>query len=310
MPVDSRRHRHHETVQTLRMSRRPSPLPDGLGNAFTCDDALERGVTPRRLRHDGLIAPTRGLRVIGDLDDLAARCAAYLLVLPQGRVVFSHTTAAGLLGLPVPADDRLHVTVPNDVQVRRKGVVVHHGAIGGRRDLDDIPVTSALRTWGDLSASLSVDDLVVLGDAILNHSPGLEHSLRQLAARRSRQRGARAARAAAALIRPGVLSPQESLWRLRFHRAGFPAPELNVIVRDRGGRWLGVGDFVWREQRLVVEYDGEYHFTVEQRRRDQARRRAMRDGDWSVIELNGADNRNPIPALRAVARALGRAAEM
>lgn len=292
------------------MSRPPSPLPGDLGDAFTYDDARARGVTPRRLRHSHLAAPTRGLRVAGSLEGMPERCAAYLLVLPRGRVVFSHATAAELLGLPVPADDRLHITVPKGVQVRRKGVVVHHGAIEGKRNLNGIPITSALRTWGDLSASLSVDDLVVLGDAILNHAPGLERGLRQLAACRSGQRGVRAARAAALLIRPGVLSPQESLWRLRFHRVGFPEPELNITVRDRSGRWLGVGDFVWREERLVVEYDGDYHFTVGQRRHDQARRRAMREGDWSVIELNGADNRNPTPALRAVGRALGRGCEM
>ena len=70
------------------------------------------------------------------------------------------------------------------------------------------------------------------------------------------------------------------------------------------GRWLGLGDFVWRAQRVVAEYDGDYHFTVAQRRHDQLRRRAMRTGDWTVIELNGADNHNPRPALRAIGGAL------
>lgn len=285
------------------MTRRPSPLPAGFGDAFTYGEALAQGVTPCRLRHTGLASPTRSLRVIGDLGDLRDRAAAYLLVLPT-CAVFSHATAAQLLELPVPSDDRLHVTVPNGVQVRRRGVVVHHGEVDDSRSLGGIPVTSALRTWSDLAALLGVDDLVVLGDAILHHSPSLEAALRRLPAERTGRRGVRAARSAAELIRADVLSPQESLWRLRFHRAGLPEPELNSTVRDSRGSWLGVGDFVWRRPRLVVEYDGDYHFTVEQRRRDQVRRRAMRDGGWPVIELNGADNRNPGPAIRAVAHAL------
>lgn len=291
------------------MTRRPSPLPDDVGDAFTYGEALAQGVTPWRLRHVGLAAPTRSLRIVGGFGDLRARAAAYLLVLPS-CAVFSHTTAAGLLGLPVPRDGRLHVTVPYGAEVRRKGVVVHHGDSGDHRYLGAIPVTSALRTWFDLSSSLGVDDLVVLGDAILHHSPGLETELRSLPDKRPGRRGVRSARTAAALIRPAVLSPQESLWRLRFHRAGFPEPELNSTVRDPSGRWLGIGDFVWRQPRLVVEYDGDYHFTVEQRRLDQARRRAMRDGRWPVIELNGADNHHPGPAMRAVARALGWTTEM
>ncbi len=291
------------------MSRHPAPLPDDIGDVFTCRAALSRGVTPRRLRHGGLDAPTRGLRVVGELGDLPARCAAYLLVLPQ-CAVFSHTTAGALLGLPVPSDERLHITVPPGVQVRRNQIVAHHSEVTDVRMLAGIPVTSALRTWLDLSALLSVADLVVLGDAILRHSPELETSFRRLSETRSGRRGVRTARDAAVLVRRGVLSPQESLWRLRFRTAGFPEPELNVTVRDRSGRWLGVGDFVWREQRLVVEYDGDYHFTVEQRRHDQRRRRAMREGEWSVIELNGTDNRNPAPALRAVGCELDRCAEM
>lgn len=292
------------------MSRSPSPLPDGLGVAFRYDDARGLGVSPRRLRHTALAAPTRGLRIINSNTGIRDRAAAYLLMLPTAKVVFSHSTAAQLMGLSVPSDERLHVTLPYGVQVRRRGVVMHHAAATGVRRVDGLPVTSVLRTWLDMSTMLDLEDLVILGDAILQRAPALADALRRVPEQAPGRRGIRTAREAATLIRPGVLSPQETLWRLRFRQVGLPEPELNVTVRDLRGRWLGVGDFVWREQRLIAEYDGDYHFTVEQRRHDQSRRRAMRMGGWGVIELNGADNRNPRPALRAIAQALGRHLEM
>ncbi|NNG38821.1 hypothetical protein HJ588_05970 [Flexivirga sp. ID2601S] len=287
------------------MSRRATPLPPELGAAFTYDAARERGLTPRRLRHRGLVIPTRGLRLTDETRALRERAAAYLLLLPAGRVAFSHATAAALLDLPAPRDERLHVTLPRGVFVRRRGVVMHHGLDSREiRRTGDLPVTSALTTWLDLAAELSIDDLVILGDAIANRAPELLPGFARIVDSSAGRRGIRTARAAAALIQPGVLSPQETLWRLRFRKAGFPAPALNVDVHDAHGFRLGMGDFVWREQRVVAEYDGDYHFTVDQRRLDQARRRAMRAADWAVIELNGADNRNPEPAMRALARAL------
>lgn len=305
-PVDDARHGARTLGHTAAMVRPPAPLPPELGGAFTCADAVAGGLTRARLRHPGLLRPTRGLRLTTADPDLASRAAAYRKVLPA-RSAYSHATAAALLGLPCPRDTDLHVMLPGDVFVRRRGVVMHHGL--ERRPVwfaDDLPVVSPVMTWLDLAAQLSVEDLVVLGDAILHRQPDLGEELRQTVRRNGGSRGIRRAREAIALIRPGVLSPQESLWRLRFRAAGFPEPALNLHVHDRSGAWLGMGDFVWKEERVIAEYDGEYHFTVEQRRKDQVRRRAMRAGDWEVIELNGADNANPRPALRSIAQSLGR----
>ncbi|WP_265445570.1 hypothetical protein [Flexivirga meconopsidis] len=287
------------------MSRRAAPLPPELGAAFTYDAARARGLTPGRLRHRGLVIPTRGLRLTDETRALRERAAAYPLLFPTGRVAFSHATAAQLLDLPAPRDERLHVTLPRSVFVRRRGVVMHHGLDSREiRRTGDLPVTSVLTTWLDLAPKLPVDDLVILGDAIVQRAPELLPGFAKLVDDSAGRGGISAAREAARLIRPGVLSPQETLWRLRFRQAGFPAPELNADVHDHHGFLLGMGDFVWREQRVVAEYDGDYHFTVDQRRLDQTRRRAMRAADWAVLELNGADNRNPEPAMRALARAL------
>lgn len=286
------------------MGRFPSPLPLVLGEAFTYAEALAVGVTPRRLRHRDLITPTRGLRLTTPDPDLLARALAHRKVLPQ-PFAYSHATVTGLLELPGPSDPRLHVTLRDGVFVRRRGMVMHRGL--DRRDVwwvHGLPVVSPVWTWLDVAPSRTLEELVVLGDAILHHRADLVDALRHTVANSAGARGIRRAREAVELIRPGVLSPQESLWRLRFRAAGFPEPELNVDVHDRAGNWLGMADFVWRQQRVVAEYDGDYHFTVDQRRKDQIRRRAIRAGDWAVFELNGADNYNPAPPLTAIGAAL------
>lgn len=177
-----------------------------------------------------------------------------------------------------------------------------------RRDLgifEDLPTTAPEQTWLDLAPTSTLAQLVVLGDAILQGFPSHADRLRQITETNAGARGIRRAREALGLLRGGVLSPQETSWRLRFREAGLPEPQLNQDVFDDRGRWLGMVDFVWREHRVIVEYDGDYHFTVEQRRLDQARRRAMRAAGWTVIEINSADNRAPIPAMQAIRSALG-----
>lgn len=293
------------------MQRSPSPLPESLGPAFAYRDAIALGVTPGRLRHRSLSVPTPGVRLGSADPELAVRAAAHLRLLPAGAA-FSHHTAAALLRLPVPDDERLHVTVPDGARIRRRGIAEHRGM--QRRELgyvDDLPTTSPRQTWLDLAPYVSVDELVILGDAITHAFPGHGSQLRAITSANPGARGIRRAREAVVLIRAGVLSPQETLWRLRFRAAGFEEPELNANIHDSNGRWLGMVDFVWREQRVVVEYDGDYHFTVQQRRLDQARRRAMRAAGWTVIEINGADNHAPAAAIRAIGHALdGKAGEL
>src|SRR5690349_11632024 len=50
------------------MSRRPAPLPPGLGDVFSTRDARAAGVTVRRLRAADLEGPFRGVRTIRVVD--------------------------------------------------------------------------------------------------------------------------------------------------------------------------------------------------------------------------------------------------
>src|SRR5512144_1447520 len=85
------------------MPRPPCALPAAVdGAAFSVRAATDAGASRQRLRHPSLMSPTRGLRVGQPATTLVERAKALALVLPPPWA-YSHETAAGLLGLPLPA---------------------------------------------------------------------------------------------------------------------------------------------------------------------------------------------------------------
>ena len=64
---------------------------------------------------------------------------------------------------------------------------------------------------------------------------------------------------------------------------GCPTPEVNAEIRDADGDWLAEGDLVWREAKLIVEYDGRVHLTDKQRQVDAQRRNQLIAEGWTVL---------------------------
>lgn len=285
---------------------------------FTVAQGRNAGLRPADLRTARVHAPTRGVRTASIPSSLRERAAAFALGMPEDTA-FSHVTAAALLGLPLPGPLEVQVMLdvmrPTSVaQVRRRGCHGHRGL--ERREVLDVGglrVVGPADTWCDLGEvarrGLSVDDLVVLGDAVATR---LEAQLREepcrgspvavetspgsgpafLATRlgvRVRPRGKVALEEALALVRVGARSPMETRARLMFHRAGFPEPELNAAVRDAHGGWLLEGDLVWREQLVVGEYQGADHASIRRRSADGSRASAAEDHGYRVIEIFAED---------------------
>ncbi|HET7823600.1 MAG TPA: hypothetical protein VFL10_18905 [Ornithinibacter sp.] len=291
---------------------RPSPLPVELGpGPFSTARARGLGVPAQRLGRGDLTRPTRGVRALTEPETLVERAAAFALAMPGDRA-FSHVTAALLWGLPLPraleqaATDGaapLHVIAPTrDGMAKRAGVVGHRGL-----ELRAVasPAGSAVRvvdladTWCDLGelprGSLSIPDLVVVGDAVValldaraGRAVGVR-ALHEALSARCRPRGAVALRQALTLVRPGVRSPGETRARLMFVGAGFPEPEVNAPLTDSAGGWLAEGDLVWRRQRVVGEYQGEPHADRRRRSADAFRRDLVEGHGWRVKELWAED---------------------
>jgi very-short-patch-repair endonuclease len=68
-----------------------------------------------------------------------------------------------------------------------------------------------------------------------------------------------------------------------------PVPQHRVV---EGGVFLGQVDLAWPEARLVVEYEGEYHFDGLQIRKDDRRYARLVAAGWRVIRLSSVDLRD------------------
>jgi len=207
---------------------------------------------------------------------------------------FSHATAARLLGLPLPPwierDPTLHVTAVAAREPRVRGIAGHLAAtasnvvvVGGLR------VSAPVDTWCALASVLSLDDLAVLGDALVRrqHPLATMEELRLAVASQRGRRGVRRLQRALALVRPGTDSPKETVVRLVIIRAGLPEPLVNFRIVSGAGRFLALGDMVYPDYKVLVEYDGGYHFeSDEQVFHDIDRLDAVMAEGWRVIRFN------------------------
>ncbi|MBM6403013.1 hypothetical protein JQN72_01960 [Phycicoccus sp. CSK15P-2] len=277
----------------------PRDLPDELASTpFTVAHARELGLRQCDLRALGLHRPTHAVRAAQAPSTVLERARAWAAALPADAA-FSHVTAAQLLGLPLPGDLEgsvvLDVMRPSDsVASRRRGCRGHRG-LESREVVTrhGLRVVAGPDTWCDLAGlkehALSVHDLVVVGGAVLGSSGDEAGALAAALAGRCRPRGAVRLAEALALLRPGVRSPMETRARLMFVDAGFPEPEVNGAVGDRHGGRLLEGDLVWRDQRVVGEYQGEAHADRRRRSADAHRAGIARDEGWTVLELWAED---------------------
>ena len=72
------------------------------------------------------------------------------------------------------------------------------------------------------------------------------------------------------------------------------------------GVWLAQVDLAWPEHRVVVEYEGAYHFDGVQIARDDRRYERLVAAGWTVIRLAAHDVRDMADVVRRIAAALGR----
>lgn len=307
--------------------RPPNPLPPELvGGVFTRSQARGLGVSSDRLRardiqriahatyrHQPLTVgagPGEGgprpaafqATDPGQMDLLKALC------LRSAVVRVSHITAAVLHGVALPRrwaeDHTLHLlgrssshgsSADPRVRVHRASAVP---ACSYR--LHGVPVSPPEELFVELARYLRVPELVVVGDQLVRRPrSGLETrasawtTLQELEDSVGRGRGRLGilrAREALRMVRVGADSPPETLLRLALMEAGLPEPQLQVPL-EAADPYSPVGDAGYRDQRLVIQYDGEHHFTPEQQARDQRRNAQFEAAGWTVMLANRVDLR-------------------
>lgn len=273
--------------------------------------------------------------------EMIRRARALFVVAPNGWF-FCHATAAVLWGLPVPL--RLLRSALNparkhgaDIPPQGIDVAVHapgrapraagtHGrqlarSSAGTAVVDGLPVSDPATTWALLAGDLSVDELIEIGDAIVNipRRRGMTRgskadalaTMEQLAAAVSTPYRRRSGKLQAALaqVRVGSSSVAETRIRLDGERSGLPSPELDYDVFTLDGSPIGFTEIAYPEYHLLVEYEGDHHRTDrDQWQRDVEKHRACVEAGWEVLRLTAKDAfPTTKPAVARIRNALVRA---
>jgi len=267
---------------------------------FLVRRGYDRGLTRGTMRGPSFAAPVRGTRIAAALaiDEEVVRAA--LLEVARSDQFLSHTSAAAVHGIPLPArlrGGRIHVSSPSGVNRMRRPEVVGHRVKAEVVEVDGVPVECPLDTVIHLATMLTVPELVVAIDWLLHPMNRMSVSKVALLERLEHFRGARGLgrlRAAIALARAGAESPRESELRLLLSRHGVPEPRLNLDVHDADGRFVARIDLAWPELRIAVEYDGEQHrMDARQFARDIERLADLERAGWIVVRVTKEHLRRP-----------------
>lgn len=302
---------------------RRSELPQHLRRrSFTTKSADHAGVPHCRTYAKDLIRVSRGILIPAGVSvQGVAALMAYTEANPTH--VLSHGTAARLWGIPLPyrvqEDWRIHLANPSSSSwaPRRVNVVGHRLALATEEifTLDGVRLTSPARTWLDLAACLSLNELVAAGDHLIC-SHGADFPVPRTAicsidelvatlARHPGMHGMRIARAALSLVRVGVDSPPETMMRLALIEAGLPEPETNVVVIDEYGQAALWPDGAYRQYRFSLQYDGKHHDGRNQYQSDIRRLEITKRLGWEEIRISRDDLRGEHPqVVRKITAAL------
>ncbi len=164
-------------------------------------------------------------------------------------------------------------------------------------------MTTPEQTFVEASRHLSLIERVVAGDWLVHQSLTTLAELQRFVDA-VHDHGVRRARRAMVFVRERVESPRETVLRLMIVFARLPEPRPNVPLGDEW-EFVGRPDLVYLDYRVLIEYDGRYHFEdPKQRERDIKRREALEALGWRVIVITAEGMRHPHEVVWRIYRAL------
>lgn len=292
--------------------------------AFTRRTALAEGATDAQLRSPLLAQPFHGVRTRVAPVTHEERARAYLPRLRRGQY-FSHLTAAGIWGVPLPslalADDPIHVSAPAPRRPpRTRGVVGHVLRPEWTRVLvrRGLPVTDPATTWILLAGLLPPRDLLAAADHLLfvprfesRTDPRPYATIAELEERLDRYagRGKVLLQETLRLASTASASRRETWLRSVALEAGFPSAEANAEI-VHGGRLIAIGDLGFVRWKVLAEYDGSHHQSDDaQYARDRERSLALQLAGWIQVVVRaeglGRGRARTIAEIDAALRAHG-----
>jgi len=277
-----------------------APPPASLiaaGNAVLLGTHPSVDATLHRVR-PGVYAPAQAWADLTPWSRYLLRVHALHLIRPGG--VFSHESAAALMGLPLFGHPRhLHLfDARRDRSLSYGDVRVHTSADPRRtQTVAGIHLTSVADTVIDLGRVLPPAFGLAVADAAMRRFGVTEDRLRAVFEHRRDGRGRKRVSWLLDRASPVAESVGESLSRAVIEWCGFPSPVLQHEHRIEGRLYRS--DFCWPHERVVGESDGWQKYDAndpagsrdalreEKRREDALRRDGWRVARWDYAATLG-----------------------
>lgn len=220
------------------------------------------------------------------------------LALTNGVPVYSHFSAARLHGLQLwNCSAMIHLSsghnasaskLPRDVVLHK--LVVPDAQVGQRyvNGVGLVRLTSLMRTVLDCAMVAPLAQAVTIGDSALTRGLSLD-DLKAAVGQASGRKGVRRARVAIDAMNPLSESAGESRTRLIIAQLPIEQPEQQVWMDSSCGRFRV--DFLWRKQRLILEFDGDtkyFDYQVPTERaliQERERENALIEEGWRFIRV-------------------------
>jgi len=230
------------------------------------------------------------------------------------HLVLSHVSAAAIHQLPLFAVqlDAIHLTRVGASGGRTTpGRIVHVADLEPEELLahNGFQITTVARTLVDFACTASFASAVIAADYALYREMVTPQALSETLRRTRHRRGAAAARRALLFADGRSESPGESRLRLDIHRAGLPAPALQVRVYAPDGTFLGRADLGYPELGLLMEFDGKAKYTKlrqvgqsieEVVMAEKAREDLIRGLGYTVIRFDWNELANPAAVIAKI----------
>ena len=223
------------------------------------------------------------------------RDMAALLAAGEGAVL-SHFSAARRLGLDVPRDDSVHVTIPEHRKAKVRKATVFRSRRLTSSDVSHqrrFRVTSLPRTLIDLASVLDDGWLrAAFESAVRQQRSYVEWISRTLAEHGSGRRGVARLRALVEEYLEGSGELTDSVLEalaLELAKATGSPPKLHWNIL-KGARHVAEVDFAWPERRLCVQCDGwQWHGTRQAFVKDRRCDRQLAALGWMVLRYTWED---------------------
>ena len=216
------------------------------------------------------------------------------------HAVLSGRTAASVHGLDV-RPLAIEVTLPAASTISRiAGVTVRRSDVAASEVATHrgLRVTSRIRTIADLGRNEPLIEAVAVVDQATHRGLVTVGSLRQWAAEHAGYRGVHRLRQAIELAEPATESPMETRLRMLLLQAGLPRPQVQTLLRDDRGIFVGRPDLYYPVQRLAIEYDGSGH--RESLAGDDRRQNRLIEAGYRILRFTGADVLNDPESVAAL----------